>query len=409
MAFTATDDAASVLENFTQDISGLPGELCHLLEEVNAKDTALQQLRLQIHQRDLTIQGHVKKQGAAIKHPKEDQWHSEVMSAYDRAQALQEEKCALVNKASILLDRQVKRLDVKIRDLQLQGAVDDDEMLPTTLNPSHPANRIGPNSGAATGANTPRLPFGVSAAGSSMNVANAAMARMANNASFAGNMNAPVAGMQQHILQNSQRGSREMSAGAETKRRKLNQTLSIPLGSSGLARHSSLGPGTPKAGTPGASSRGGSVGPRSKKPGKKVAPHLQGNLRRQAKKGPGSKKKKARRLLAGKKGTPSSTGEDEESEDEEGSDEEAGSMPGKDGAGEEDEDVNMGEGEDGDDNKFYCFCNGPSHGAMIACDNEQCAREWFHYECVGLEHEPKGRWLCAECKKLPREKLKLAR
>ncbi|KAK4640914.1 hypothetical protein QC761_607970 [Podospora bellae-mahoneyi] len=27
---------------------------------------------------------------------------------------------------------------------------------------------------------------------------------------------------------------------------------------------------------------------------------------------------------------------------------------------------------------------------MVACDGAECQREWFHLECVGLEHEPKG-------------------
>ena len=66
-------------------------------------------------------------------------------------------------------------------------------------------------------------------------------------------------------------------------------------------------------------------------------------------------------------------------------------MPGKDGAGDEDDDINMGGDDEADDNKLYCFCDGPSHGNMIACDNEECAREWFHYECVGLKEEPKVR------------------
>lgn len=45
----------------------------------------------------------------------------------------------------------------------------------------------------------------------------------------------------------------------------------------------------------------------------------------------------------------------------------------------------------------YCFCNQVSFGDMIACDNANCAREWFHYPCVGLEEPPKGKWYCKEC------------
>jgi hypothetical protein len=45
----------------------------------------------------------------------------------------------------------------------------------------------------------------------------------------------------------------------------------------------------------------------------------------------------------------------------------------------------------------YCTCQRVSFGDMIACDNPDCAVEWFHYECVGLTEAPKGRWVCPAC------------
>jgi inhibitor of growth protein 3 len=45
----------------------------------------------------------------------------------------------------------------------------------------------------------------------------------------------------------------------------------------------------------------------------------------------------------------------------------------------------------------YCICNRVSFGEMIACDNDDCAREWFHYTCVGLTGPVKGKWFCPEC------------
>ena len=50
----------------------------------------------------------------------------------------------------------------------------------------------------------------------------------------------------------------------------------------------------------------------------------------------------------------------------------------------------------------YCYCQRVSFGEMIACDNEDCAIEWFHFECVGLtpENRPKGKWYCKECTQL---------
>ncbi len=31
----------------------------------------------------------------------------------------------------------------------------------------------------------------------------------------------------------------------------------------------------------------------------------------------------------------------------------------------------------------YCTCNRVSFGDMVACENDACPIEWFHYECVG--------------------------
>lgn len=49
--------------------------------------------------------------------------------------------------------------------------------------------------------------------------------------------------------------------------------------------------------------------------------------------------------------------------------------------------------DDGDadaDELRYCYCNGVSYGEMVACDDKDCPREWFHLGCVGLKVAPKG-------------------
>ncbi|KAM0353670.1 hypothetical protein ACHAPU_001683 [Fusarium lateritium] len=76
-----------------------------------------------------------------------------------------------------------------------------------------------------------------------------------------------------------------------------------------------------------------------------------------------------------------------------------------------DEDTNNsmpGDEEDGDidaDEPTYCYCNGVSYGEMVACDADECPREWFHLECVGLKVAPtsKAKWYCEDCK----ERLKM--
>jgi hypothetical protein len=56
----------------------------------------------------------------------------------------------------------------------------------------------------------------------------------------------------------------------------------------------------------------------------------------------------------------------------------------------------QGDDEDGEladedaDEPRYCYCNEVSYGEMVGCDAENCEREWFHLQCVGLKVAPKG-------------------
>src|SRR5277367_3482777 len=50
-----------------------------------------------------------------------------------------------------------------------------------------------------------------------------------------------------------------------------------------------------------------------------------------------------------------------------------------------------------EDSQVYCFCQQVSFGEMVACDNENCEREWFHLPCVGLTSPPQGKWYCDDC------------
>ena len=54
------------------------------------------------------------------------------------------------------------------------------------------------------------------------------------------------------------------------------------------------------------------------------------------------------------------------------------------------------DGKIGPKEPVYCFCNYISYGNMIKCDNPSCKREWFHFHCVGLRNQPKGKWFCSE-------------
>ena len=50
--------------------------------------------------------------------------------------------------------------------------------------------------------------------------------------------------------------------------------------------------------------------------------------------------------------------------------------------------------------QLYCICNQPNFGRMIECENPQCEKKWFHFTCVGLETNPKGKWYCPMCQEL---------
>jgi inhibitor of growth protein 3 len=63
------------------------------------------------------------------------------------------------------------------------------------------------------------------------------------------------------------------------------------------------------------------------------------------------------------------------------------------------DEMEVEEGEEGDvDNKKYCICQQVSRGNMVACDNDDCPYEWFHWDCVGVTKEPEGVWYCPECR-----------
>ena len=55
--------------------------------------------------------------------------------------------------------------------------------------------------------------------------------------------------------------------------------------------------------------------------------------------------------------------------------------------------------DDEDHDKCWCYCNLPSFGKMIGCDNESCTIEWFHYDCLCIRCPPKVKWYCPSSRK----------
>ncbi|CCX31100.1 inhibitor of growth proteins N-terminal histone-binding-domain-containing protein [Pyronema domesticum] len=66
--------------------------------------------------------------------------------------------------------------------------------------------------------------------------------------------------------------------------------------------------------------------------------------------------------------------------------------------GDDDEDEEEEEdGGEGEDKKLYCVCQQVSYGSMVGCDDKDCPYEWFHWGCVHLNEEPRGKWYCPAC------------
>jgi inhibitor of growth protein 3 len=370
-----------------------------LTEEIQAKDKLIQEARAAITQRDNSIQKFIKQHGSLVPHPKEDQYNKFILAQMKLAEALQDEKIALADKACQLVQRHARRLEGKIRELEKDGVLPPDSTFTSTFaNSMRSSNPFFDNYDSYTtaGRETPPLQNASGnimpqvAARRQLEQAGAALGVRPNSAAAAlasahPRNSAPASPAAAHHLQQRQR---ESSAGAvDTKRRRLNTGLgTLPAASSGL-RQSSLGPGTPKVGTPG-STRAGSAGPRAgvtKKATTKLAPHQQVRRLKATKptKRPGGHRHK------GHKHSPSSVGDDESALSEaDASDSENASQV----RSAEDEEV------DEADEKKYCTCRSVSYGDMIACDNDDCPYEWFHWACVGMTKEPVGKWYCPECR-----------
>ena len=444
----SNEDCASVLEQFVHDAANLPAEINHMMEEILAKDKDLQNYLSVINQKDSNIQKHLKLNGILAPHPKESEYADLVKKNYDLSTSVQDQKIALSEKACMLLERQVKRLDVKIRELQNDGQLQDGPPLPSVFNRKAEAQKPFLDIPAAT----PLQNASISALNASAHRINAHMAATMQQAqirqlppistAIAPPQRSSAPATPASVVQQQRQREREHSAGAENKRRKLANPLAgtnLPAQPSGL-RQSSLGPGTPKAGTPTgtATSRAGSI-PRTaaaqqttvppKKSGlpKKIISHQQIHKLKQkaSNKGRlsgGRKKGQSPSVRGGRGGTAASEDADSVLSSADASETDASQS--RRGRGNkkqqqlvvEEPDVDMGEDEEmedeeGEDDKRYCFCNQRSYGEMVACENDDCPYQWFHTGCLHMKKVPDEDedWYCPTCREKPEiiEKVKM--
>jgi inhibitor of growth protein 3 len=399
-------DCATVLDEWTNRTANLPAEIAFMQEEIAEKDRLMNECLQIINKNDNAIQKWIKINGSHVPNPKEESHRKAVRENYDKASILQEEKVALAQKTQAVIDKHTRWIDGHIKALQDRGEFPHDPDLPSTLRPQAPARTARAEPSAAA------MPLGQ--VPNSVTVAhprypNQHPGRMlptqTQAVASATTSSAPATPAAAIMLNRQTRESSLGAAAAANKRQRLTGGLgSLPTNSSGLARHSSLTPSTPRAGTP-TTARAGSAQPRTSQKttagNKKVAPHgsRQSGAPRKTKPG---KSGLSRVQRTGKKNSPSSTNDSELSEAESGSvdeDDEAITPPpmGRDADG--DQDMADVDDEEGGDDKKYCICQSVSYGDMVACDNEQCPYEWFHWTCVGLKSEPVGTWICPVCTK----------
>ncbi|KXT01242.1 hypothetical protein AC578_3802 [Pseudocercospora eumusae] len=396
------EDAASVLEQFVHDIANVPAEITHLMEEIAAKDIQISAFRDEVVKRDSQIQKWVRVNGGHVLNPKEEAFSKTINECYDKMEILQAEKCGLAERAQIILDRHVKRLDIGLKGLAQTEQFPSDWNGPSLLT----------GSGAATGVNTPvagttaSMPLqavsgNIASTGGMPNVAQLQLAANARSTA----RGTPTGAQTPTTLPRSQR-----EGSSDVKKRKLNTSLgSLPNSS---LRQSSLGPGTPKAGTPApagaASSRAGSAQPTAAQkkgahppPGNRKAappPSKKSNRSRPS----GHKKTDRRRQLARDRATPSTNASLSDDSDDDSASPTPSSVQRSQADGAAD-----GGDENEDDETLYCFCKKVSYGDMVGCDNDNCPYQWFHYKCVGVTEEPTGEWLCPECRKKPKKELRI--
>ncbi|KAG0650702.1 Chromatin modification-related YNG2 [Hyphodiscus hymeniophilus] len=389
-------DCAAVLDDWVNRVANLPNEIAFMQEEIAEKDKEMHGLLVEINTMDRKIQGWVQKTPNAP-YPREEEYSKKIKAKYDKIELLQAEKIALARKTERVIDKHTTHLDMQIKQLQDRGEFPTDPDIPSLLRPQIQARPARPEpTVAAIPLNTPNYPAGVPPRHPNQHPMKPLPAQVQSHHVSGGTSSAPAspAGL---LKEQSRQRDAAMAAQA-IKRQKLTGGVGITTNSSGLVRHSSLTPGTPRAGTP-SGGRAGSAGPRASQKGlphKKVAPQgsKQSGVPRKSKPG------KSNLSRVKRTGNKHSSNDSDLSDGESGSgedDDEAVTPPANNADGDDDM-IDIDDDEGGDDKK-YCTCQNVSFGDMVACDNESCPYEWFHWSCVGLKSEPVGTWICPVCTK----------
>lgn len=433
-----TLDPALILDDWANRVANLPEEIKFIQDEIADKDRQAAECIKIIEDRDGRIQKWIKTNGSHVPNPKEEAYRTLIRTNFSKAEQLANEKIVLTQRLQSIIDKHIRHLDAQIKilfDRGEHGFTEPDE-LPSLLRPSAAnisapsARTVNPSANPVAAALSPlanpAVPLGPKGT-------NTQLRNIQTNTNVAASSSAPVSPAASMIMK---RGARETSAGpaggAPQRAPRLNTSLSsLPNPSSGLARHSSLGPGTPKGHTATGLQRAGSAGPRAGVKGA-VLPVRKGTPSgRSTKKGTpiGSGPKSGlQRVRKTAKNSPSSTAESELSDADSVVSSNDSDAPASRGRGtpartpaqnqppherpggghaprtkrddhhHNPNDMSYMDDDEGNDDRKYCICQKVSFGDMIACDNDHCQYEWFHWSCVGLKSEPTGgTWYCPVC------------
>lgn len=411
-------DPGLILEDWINRVQNLPEEIRFTHDEIQDKDRQLTECLRLIEDRDAKIQKWIKTNGSHEHNPKEETLRAQARDNFARADQLSKDKISLTQKLQHQFDKHIRNLDVHIKQLYDRnepGFTNPDEV-PSLLRPSAANDSIPivrPTNPALTIHTAGLPPVSASTAPAVPDPAPARIPIQARTAHTQQNIHqhassAPTTPAASMILNRQQR---ESSAGPTPKRgARVNTGLgNTPVTSSGLARHASLGPGTPKGASgpgPNGTTRAGSVGPRSGSvKASSNAGGRRGTPQAGSRKKPPNKSSLSRVKKASSRNSPASTADSDLSDAVSGSEAEEADVSsrrsppgvGKDADGDEALADVDDDDDDGSDDKKYCLCHNVSYGDMVACDNDDCPFEWFHWSCVGLKSEPNGTWYCPMC------------
>ncbi|KZL87336.1 phd-finger domain-containing protein [Colletotrichum incanum] len=424
-------DPAIILDDWLNRVQNLPEEIRFLQDEIADRDRQYYDCVKLIEDRDGKIQKWIRANGSHETNPREETMRSQMRDNFIRADTLAAEKIALTQKLQIIMDKHLRNLDQHIKmlyDRAEPGFNDPDEcpslIRPSAANHSAPSGRSVNPASHLMGTAITATPLSPIINSSSPTAARAGNPQIRNAQSQQHASSAPATPAASMILH---RQARESSAGPGSgapKRgpRSISGLGSLPTTSSNLARHSSLGPGTPKGATstgPNGTVRAGSAGPRSSSTkASSVSGVRKGTPGAGSRKKPMSSNKSSLsrvKKAPGSRNSPASTADSELSDAESGSGDDgdrsridrASGTPARDGKdGDGDDSMLDAEDDEAGDDKKYCTCQNVSFGDMVACDNEDCPYEWFHWSCVGLKSEPNGTWFCPVCtENMEKEKL----